>query len=121
MTISIKNLSSKTYNMVWKKNSKFGGFHNEFKEILNHYAPIKQSKPRGSTKPYINKTLRKELMKRSRLKDKATKLGKEENKRPYNIQAKILYRVPYIISLIQGNKDTKQRQNDNCWKWWKVN
>ena len=53
-------------------------------------------------------------MKRSRLKDKASKLGKEENKRPYNIQAKILYRVPYIISLIQGNKDTKQRQNDNC-------
>ena len=80
-----------------KKNSKFSDFNNELKEILNHYAPIKQSKPRGSTKPYINKTLRKELMKRSRLKDKASKLGKEEHKRSHNIQAKILYRFPQLL------------------------
>ena len=39
-------------------------------------------------KPYIAKTLRKEIMKRSRFKNKANKSGKEEDKRLYNIQRK---------------------------------
>ena len=65
---------------------KFAEFNDEFKAILNHHAPIKQSKLHGNTKPHINKTLRKEIMKRSRLKNKANKSGKEECKRLYNIQ-----------------------------------
>ena len=56
------------------------------KKILNHHAPIKKSKLRGNTKPHINKTLRKEMMKRSRLENKANKSGKEEDRRPHNIQ-----------------------------------
>ena len=51
----------------------------------NHHAPIKQSKLRGNTKLRINKTLRDEIIKRSRLKNKANKSGKED-KRFYNIQ-----------------------------------
>ena len=51
-------------------NGKFAEIKDEFKVILNHYAPIKQSKLRGNTKPHISKTLRKEMMKRFRLKDK---------------------------------------------------
>ena len=47
----------------------------------DHHVPIKQSKLRGNTKPHISKTLRKKIMKRSRLKNKANKSGKEENKR----------------------------------------
>ena len=35
---------------------------------------------------HINKTIRKEIMKRSRLKNKTNKSGKEEEKRLYNIQ-----------------------------------
>ena len=62
----------------------FTEFNDEFKAILDHHAPIKQSKFRGNTN--INKTLRKEIMKRSRLKNKANKSSKEENKRLYNIQ-----------------------------------
>ena len=62
----------------------FAIFNGEFKAILDHHASIKQSKLRGNTKPHINKTLRKEIMKRSRL--KANKSGKEEDKRLYNIQ-----------------------------------
>ena len=65
---------------------KFAEFNDEFKAILNHHAPIKQSKLCGNTKPHINKTLRKEIMKRSRLKNKANKSGKEGDKRLYNIQ-----------------------------------
>ena len=40
----------------------YSDFNNEFKEILNHHAPIKQTKVRGNTKPHINKALRKEIM-----------------------------------------------------------
>ena len=64
----------------------FAEFNDEFKAILDHHVPIKQSKLRDNTKPHINKTLRKEIMKRSRLKNKANKSGKEEDKRLYNIQ-----------------------------------
>ena len=39
---------------------KFAEFNDEFKAILNHHAPIKQSKLRGNTKSQIDKTLRKE-------------------------------------------------------------
>ena len=45
----------------------FAEFNDEFKAILDHYAPNKQSKLRGNTKPHINKTLRKEIMKKSKL------------------------------------------------------
>ena len=62
-------------------NGKFAEFNDEFKAILNHHAPIKQSKCRCNTKPHINKTLRKETMKRYRLKNKANKSGKEDDKR----------------------------------------
>ena len=64
----------------------FAEFNDAFKAILDHHATIKQSKLRGNTKPHINKTLRKEIMKRSRLKNKANKSGKEEDKRLYKIQ-----------------------------------
>ena len=39
-----------------KNNGKFGDFNDEFEELLNHHAPVKQSKLRGNTKPH-NKTL----------------------------------------------------------------
>ena len=55
----------------------FAEFNDEFKAILDHHASIKQSKLRSNTKPHINKTLRKEIMKRSRLKNKANKSGKK--------------------------------------------
>ena len=64
----------------------FAEFHAAFKAILDHHATIKQIKLCGNTKPHINKALRKEIMKRSRLKNKANKSGKKGDKRLYNIQ-----------------------------------
>ena len=63
----------------------FAEFNDAFKAILDYHATIRQSKLRGNTKPRINKNLRKEIMKRSRLTNKANKSGKEEDKRLYNI------------------------------------
>ena len=45
----------------------FAEFNDKFKAIFNHHASIKQSKLRGNTKPHINTTVRKEILKRSRL------------------------------------------------------
>ena len=69
-----------------KSIGKFAEFNGEFKAILNHHAPIKQSKLRGNAKPHISETLTKEIMKRSRFKNKATASGKDEDIRSYSIQ-----------------------------------
>ena len=55
----------------------FAKFYDAFKTILDHHATIKQTKLGGNTKPHINKTLRKKIMKRSRLKNKANKSSKK--------------------------------------------
>ena len=47
----------------------FSDFNNEFKNTLNNHAPTKSSKVRGNTKRPVNKILRKEIMKRSNLKN----------------------------------------------------
>ena len=52
-------------------NGKFAEINDEFKAMLNHHAPITQFKLHGNTKLHISKTLRKEMMKRFRLKNKA--------------------------------------------------
>ena len=75
----------------------FAEFHDAFKAILDHHATIKQTTLRGNTKPHINKTLRKEIMKRSRLKNKANKSGKEEDKRLYNIQRNKVSKLNYKL------------------------
>ena len=48
---------------------------------------------RGNTKPHINKSLRKEIMKRSLLKNKANKSGKEEDKKRYRLQRNIVTKL----------------------------
>ena len=67
-------------------NGKFTEFNDKFKAILNHHSPTNQSNLGGNTKSHINKTLRKETTKRSRLKNKAYKADNEEDKRLYYIQ-----------------------------------
>ena len=55
----------------------FAEFNDEFKAILDHHAPNKQSKLRANTKPHINKTLRKEIMKKSKLYNKANQVKRK--------------------------------------------
>ena len=77
--LELKNLRNRSYKDFNKESflqnlqlgldniGNFAEFNDEFKAILDHHAPIKQSKLRGNTKPHINRTLRKEILKRSRL------------------------------------------------------
>ena len=51
----------------------FTSFENNFVKVLNQQAPKKSKVFRGNQKPHLNKSLRAAIMKRSRVKNKATK------------------------------------------------
>ena len=52
-------LKDLTFGLI--NDSIFNHSNNEFKEILDQRAPIKQTKLRGNTKPHVNKILRNSL------------------------------------------------------------
>ena len=72
-------------------------------ETLNKHAPKKTKVFRGNHKPYINKTLRKAIMKRSQLKNKADK-----TKDPKDI-SKYKKQWNYVVKL---NNQSKQEHFD---------
>ena len=61
-------------------------FESTFKDILNKHAPIKTKKVRANNSPYMNKTLSKAIMNRSRLKNKFHKNPNYFNKLRYKQQ-----------------------------------
>ena len=67
----------------------FNHFINEFKEILDHHVPTKQTKFPGNTKHNLSKILKKGIMKRSRIKNKANNTGSKEDLKLYKIQCNI--------------------------------
>lgn len=71
----------------------FSHFNGKFKETLDHHVPIKITKLRGNTKSHINKILRKEIMKRSRLKNKANKTVSVEDLRLHKIQRNVVTKL----------------------------
>ena len=71
----------------------FSHFHDKFKETLDHHVPIKITKLRGNTKPHINKILRKEIMKRSRLKNKANNTVSVEDLKLHKIQRNVVTKL----------------------------
>ena len=54
-------------------NGNFDEYEKTFTNVLNSHAPKKVKVLRGNLKPYLNKKLRKTIMERSRLKNKANK------------------------------------------------
>ena len=61
-------------------------FNNEFKVIFDNRTPLKIMKPPGNTKPHINNTIKKEIMKESWLKNKLNKTGLVKVLKLYKIQ-----------------------------------
>ena len=53
----------------------YSDFEKKFIDTLNKHAPKKSKTLRGNQKPHVNETLRKAIMKRSQLKNKASKTG----------------------------------------------
>ena len=58
---------------------KYGNFEKTFENVLNPHAPKKTKFLRGNQKPHVDKNLRKAIMKRSQLKNKAYRTKQLEN------------------------------------------
>ena len=79
-------------------------FEKNFVQTLNKYAPKKIKIFRGNHKPHINKTLRKAVMKRSQLKNKANKAKDPKDILKYKKQRN------YVVKL---NNQSKQEHFDS--------
>ena len=72
------------------RNGDFSSFYKGLTMLLDKHAPIKTKILRGNNQPHVNKALRKEIMKRSRLKNVANKTGKLEDFNAYKKQRNIV-------------------------------
>ena len=79
-------------------------FDRKFTEVLNKHAPKKKKWLRGNQKPHINKTLRHEIMKWSKLKNIANKTKNTSNVMKYKKQRN------YVVQL---NKKAKLEYSNN--------
>ena len=105
LKIKLKNKNIKDYET----------FENIFLTVLNKYAPCKKKVVRANNKPYMTKTLRKAIMRRSALESKYYKHSTPENNKAYRKQKNFcskLYkkeRRKYYSSLdIKKNTDNKK-------------
>ena len=79
---SLKNkFESKAYAI--QSGNIIGSLKSAITKSLNAAAPFKKRIVRGNKKPHLTSLIRKEIMVRSRLKDKANKSGKEEDLKAY--------------------------------------
>ena len=78
--------------------AKFEDFETIFMNILNKHAPMKEKRIRANNSPFMNKTMSKAIMTKSRLKNKFLKNPTEENKVNYNKQRN------YCVNLLRKIK-----------------
>ena len=71
---------------IEEKENGLNNLLNACKRILDIHAPRKQKYTKGKNKPFMNKALSKEIMRRTRLKNKFLKDRSEENKKKYSKQ-----------------------------------
>ena len=73
-------------------------FKNLFNEAIQRHAPIKKRYVRANQAPFINKKINKEIMKRSRLRNKFLNTKKDIDRKAYNKQRNL------CVSLIRSEK-----------------
>ena len=79
-------------------NMKYDEFKSIFMRVLNKHAPMKSKTIRGNNAPFMNKTLSKSFMERSRLKNRYNKFPTEENYAIFKKQRN------YCVSLLKKTK-----------------
>ena len=90
-----EKVTSKLSKVVLENSDKgFNKFLDVCKEAFNMYAPLEKKYIRGNISPFMNRTLSKELMKRSRLRNKFLKSKSEADKKNYVKQRN--YCVPLL-------------------------
>ena len=105
--------------VVLENNDKgFNKFLGVCNENLNKYAPLKEKYIGGHNSPFLNRILSKEIMKRSRLRNKSLRSKSEADKKNYVKQRN------YCVSLLRrtrkeyyGNLDPKKvAYNRKFWR-----
>ena len=99
-------------------NNSFTEFFNICRSTLDQHAPRKQKHARGNHMPFMNKTLSKEIMKRTKLRNKFLKERNDENRKRYTSQRN------YCVSLLNKTKKDYYRNlnekdvsdNKTVWK-----
>ena len=76
----------------------FSNFLDICKKNVNNYAPCKQKYVRGNHLPFMNKTLSKEIMRRTRLRNKFFRNRNDYNKREFSKERN------YYVSLVRKSK-----------------
>ncbi len=64
----------------------YESFESTFEEVLDKHAPMKKKSIRSNDAPFVNKTLRKAIMKRSKLRNEYNKSKCTENWNRYREQ-----------------------------------
>ena len=127
-----KLLMYRSYEHSWndslKNKFKSGAYAVESEDIgslktviiksLNTVAPFKKQIVRGNNKPHIKSLIRREIMTRPRLKNKANKSGKEEDLKAYKKQRNLVLKLnrkakSFLKSCTSTNDKMK---NKNFWK-----
>ena len=94
-----EKVTSELSKVVLENSDKcFNKFLDVCKEALNMYAPLKKKYIRGNNSPFMNRILSKEIMKRSRLRNKFLKSKSEADKKNYVKQRN------YCVSLLRRTK-----------------
>ena len=83
---------------------KYGIFEKTFENVLNAHAPKKIKFLRGNQKPHVDKNLRKAIMKRSQLKNKANRTKNLEDITKYKKQRNLVVKL---------NRESKTQYFDN--------
>ena len=76
----------------------FSNFLDICKKHVNYHAPCKQKYAQGNNLPFMNKTLSKEIMKRTRFRNKFLKNKNDYSKREFSKQRN------YYVSLVRKSK-----------------
>ena len=96
-----------------------GSLKIDIMKSLNAVASFKKRIVRGNNKPHLTSLIRKEIMTRSRLKNKANKSGKEEDLKAYKKQRNLVLKLNrkakrnFLKSCISTNVKMK---NKSFWK-----
>ena len=91
---SLENFSQKIQeNFYYESINDYEKFRDMVVSTLNIYAPLKKVIIRGNSKPHMTKLLRKEIMKRSRLKNVANRSGNENDIAAYKKQRNLVVKL----------------------------
>ena len=102
-------------NLSDENNIDYDRFQHIFETTLDIYAPLKTKLIRGDSKPHFNRQLRKEIMKRSHLKNIANKSGNEEDKLAYKRQRNLVVKLNKKQKRLFFNEVNDESPKQSLW------